>query len=61
MIDPEKKKKYLKTPYHCPFCNSRSIEGDQYDGDFNQVWQKVHCNHCHADWTDVYTLTDVED
>jgi len=44
----------------CPFCNSDQIEGDSFDAEGGQVWQRVRCLDCGESWHDVYTLVRVE-
>jgi len=47
----------------CPVCRSGQIEGDSFDTEAVQVWQRLHCLDCTAVWTAVYALqgyTDLE-
>lgn len=56
------KEKYLEKPWRCPYCGSEDIEGKALEthGDATAT-QDVWCNtpNCGEQWTDVYTLTDV--
>jgi len=57
----ERLEKYLKdADTICPFCESDQTEGDEIDQEANQVWQKIGCNNCGEEWTDVYILKRVE-
>ena len=56
------KKKYLENPNKCPYCNSddlnaRSLEG----GEHNQVWRDVECMECQKVWSEIFTMSDVEE
>ena len=44
----------------CPHCRSREITGGSVDINGNQAFQSVTCGDCHAEWTDVYRLDNVE-
>ncbi len=59
-ITPKMKKYYLDhSGARCPFCKADEIEGS--GGDFGEgANQKVSCLKCDRDWTDVYTLVDIE-
>ena len=45
----------------CPVCHSDEIEGSSFDVEAGQVWQKVWCQSCEAEWKDIYHLTGIED
>ena len=45
----------------CPKCHSDQIEGDSVDFDGPHCTQRMRCLECHADWTDVYVLSDIQD
>lgn len=59
-LTPEQKAKYLKHSYHCPNCGTDQIEGGDIDMDNGQMWQNIHCLECDGEWTDIYSLTDIE-
>lgn len=44
----------------CPFCKSEKTRG--YTGDFidEHAFQKMQCFSCFKQWTDIFTLSDVE-
>jgi hypothetical protein len=44
----------------CPACQGNDITGDSVQIDDNRASQSVGCSDCDAEWTDVYTLSDVE-
>lgn len=52
-------KKYLEDPYHCPFCQSEHILGENFHTDVKSVFQIVKCGSCGKGWEDNYTLTSV--
>ena len=60
-LTKKQKKSYLREYGHCPYCKSSNIEGAQYDYNGNQIYQDIYCLTCNKVWTDIYTLTDVED
>ena len=45
----------------CPACRSGQIEGDSFDYEAAQVWQRIRCLACSASWTDIYRLQGYED
>jgi len=45
----------------CPVCKSKNIISDCFDMDGSQVWSRVDCNDCGANWKDVYKLTGYDD
>lgn len=51
--------KYLKSPYHCPFCESDNITALEWEPE--QSGQIVECNACGKRWWDVYQLVTIED
>jgi len=58
------KEKYIETGgVRCLHCRSEYIEtwGNFYLSGGFEVSQRVVCNSCGKKWTDVYTLTDVEE
>jgi len=57
----KQKKEYLKDPHHCPYCKSDNISAGELEADGFQAWSNVVCNNCKKEWTDIYTLTDVEE
>ena len=60
-MTPEQKKKYLESPFHCPFCGSENIHADRFECSDGGAYQPVLCSSCHKKWNDIYTLTDVEE
>jgi len=57
-MDQKQKADYLKSPFHCPHCNSRNIEAQPFDAEMS--CQPVVCLDCGKEWRDIYTLTDIE-
>ena len=54
-------KEYLSNPDFCPFCKSDDITRiDEFEADFNQAWSNIACNKCGKEWTEIFTMTDVE-
>jgi len=55
------KKRYIELGgIKCPFCLSDHIEAGKYYPEANFIYQDVSCLDCHEDWSDQYTLTDIE-
>ena len=62
MLTEEQKAKYVKGGgYSCPYCGSDDITAGAYDWDGSGVCQVVTCGKCDKEWTDVYTLTAIEE
>ena len=57
-MDDKQKADYLQSPYHCPYCNSDRIVALEFDTE--SFTQPVECADCGKQWTDIYTLTDIE-
>ena len=58
------KKKYLKkTGVRCPYCNSGDLNtiGSLRSNKYGKATQDVQCLGCGKMWTDVYTLSDIEE
>ncbi len=54
-------KAYLESPNHCPWCQSKSIQGGARNFDSNYASLDVSCEDCGQVWQDIYTLTGVFD
>jgi len=50
-------KEYAKTGTHCPVCKNTNITANPYEVDGLQVWSKITCQDCQAQWTEFYTLS----
>ena len=57
-MDEKQKADYLKNPNHCSYCNSDKIVGLEFKTE--SFTQTIECPDCGKEWTDIYTLTDVE-
>lgn len=44
----------------CPFCGSIVLSGDVVEVDAGTARQDIDCTGCGVGWTDVYTLTAIE-
>ena len=44
----------------CPFCWRSDVSGDEVVVDGGGAHQKVSCNACNEEWTDIYVLTGYE-
>lgn len=51
---------YLKDPYRCPVCNGKVIIPDELTWGEASALGYVHCADCRAQWTEFYTLTNIE-
>lgn len=49
-------RRYLKSPAHCPFCESQDIEGGRIEVDDGGAYQSITCNDCESEWDDAYEL-----
>jgi predicted secreted protein len=45
----------------CPYCGWWDTTGDSVDIENGKVLQRKSCGNCNMKWTDVYTLTGVEE
>jgi len=59
-LTPEQREKYLQSPNSCPHCGSKDIEGHSHNYEGNYITQDISCLKCGAQWTDIYTLHNVE-
>jgi hypothetical protein len=41
----------------CPFCHGENIEGDRFEAEAGEVYQRVECADCGKVWHDIYKLT----
>lgn len=58
----EQKKDYVADMgIYCPYCESDDIWGDDWEYGTGQVWEVMRCRTCGKKWTDVYTLTLIEE
>ena len=56
------KKRYIENRgNHCPFCDTDSVTGLQFESDADVVWRLVVCDKCDKYWNDIYKLVDVEE
>jgi len=60
-LTEEQKEKYLRSPDHCPVCQSDDIEGGFVEVDCGGAWQNIHCIECGARWADLYMLDAIVD
>jgi transposase-like protein len=58
MMESVEKAEYLRNPEHCPYCKSTDVAPTGVDGE--SLTQLVVCPDCQRQWTEIYTLTDVE-
>jgi len=55
-------KKYLEQRgLACPFCGSWDIAGGSMDFEAGEIAQRISCDECNEQWTDVYKLATVAD
>ena len=54
-------KEYLKTPNHCPLCDSEYLNSSEKEINelslVPEIHQNISCDECGFKWTDIYTLT----
>lgn len=60
-ITKKEKRAYLKSPFHCPFCNSTNISSGHTDNEGKVIIQPVECFDCKCTWNEVFVLIDIID
>ena len=55
------RKKLMDDSNHCPKCGSDDITVFDSGADYKIKWDDVRCNKCDQTWSEIYTLTDVEE
>ena len=53
-------KDYVANPDFCPVCGYDEITAHQMELDGTNGYQAVTCDHCDAEWHDLWTLTGYE-
>lgn len=61
LTDKQKKDYVDDLGIHCPYCDSDDIWGDDWDFGTGEFWQTIKCRECGKKWTDVYTLSAIEE
>jgi transcription elongation factor Elf1 len=56
-MNAQAKKAYIKSPFHCPFCDSKRITNDAYNAELQQ--QTVSCMDCGQVWNEWLKIVDV--
>jgi transcription elongation factor Elf1 len=59
--EAERRQRYIKNPYFCPFCDHESIEATKLEAFENMVYQWVRCSECETEWHDIFELVDFEE
>tara|TARA_B110001454_G_scaffold96476_1_gene91353 strand:- start:1866 stop:2105 length:240 start_codon:yes stop_codon:yes gene_type:complete len=59
--EAERRQRYVKHPYFCPFCGHGAIEATKTDAFENMMYQWVRCDECEAEWHDCYELVGFEE
>jgi hypothetical protein len=57
-LTKEQIKNYLKSPNHCPYCNSKNIEADEINYD-DTINCDVYCTNCQRTWNEQYEVTNI--
>jgi transposase-like protein len=53
--------RYVKHPFHCPFCSSIDIEGwGDFSSEESFVFQTVSCHSCQELFVETYVIEHVE-
>ena len=61
-LTKDQKDRYVESPYRCPYCNSSSIEWqDSPNLNDSELDIEVGCNDCHMRWTEIYTISGIEE
>jgi hypothetical protein len=61
MLTEEQKKKYLASPYLCPYCGSDQLSLGKVTPDVNRTLQTISCRQCKKRWTSIYELSCIEE
>jgi transcription elongation factor Elf1 len=61
MLTIEQKNKYLGSPDTCPYCGSDELSLGKVSADVNRALQHISCGQCKKRWTNIYTLTQMEE
>jgi transcription elongation factor Elf1 len=61
MLTEEQKKKYLASPYLCPYCGSEEISLGKVSADVNRTLQSISCRQCKKRWTSIHELSRIEE
>ena len=62
-LSKAQKAAYIKSPYHCPYCNSAQIEVGNLEvsvKNHKKIFQHVVCLKCNETWKDVFVLAKVK-
>jgi transcription elongation factor Elf1 len=60
MLTAKQKTAYIKSPLHCPYCNSQDITSGEVDWD-EPVGITVTCEHCGKRWLELREVTGIEE
>jgi transposase-like protein len=61
-LTPEEVQDYVDNfGTYCPYCESENIDAGNWDIGTGQFWQIITCHSCNKKWTDVYTLTGLDE
>lgn len=60
-LTAEQKAAYLADSGKCPFCQAKSLEGGEVQCEGDKHYQNIVCAECDAEWTDVYTLSGIDE
>jgi transcription elongation factor Elf1 len=62
-ITEYRRKKYMKAPDQCPFCNSEDITGGHLDADSDMAYRDVQCNNpkCGMTWTEHFKMIGIDE
>jgi len=58
-MDRDQALRYLRDPYHCPYCGKNSLSSDTMDPESGVA--SITCDDCNEEWNEVYTLNQVDD
>ena len=60
-LTEKQKQDYLKHSTLCPYCGSNDISCIAIQVDNQSAWQDCECLSCNKSWTDIFTLTDIQE
>jgi hypothetical protein len=61
-LTDKQKEEYVKHDgIYCPHCDGQNLQGEPFEADAGYASQEVMCMDCNENWTDVYTLSSIEE
>ena len=58
-LTEEAKRRYLRNPVSCPFCQSTNIETVELTNNGAKLEIEVKCQKCNEEWDEIYLIQDM--